>query len=36
MSDQAANRRMEVLEWIIIILIAISIILPFLPGGYGH
>jgi hypothetical protein len=25
-----------VLEWIIIILIAISIILPFLPGGYGH
>jgi hypothetical protein len=36
MSDQAANRRMEVLEWIIIILIAISIILPWLPGGYGH
>jgi hypothetical protein len=36
MSDQATNRRMEVLEWIIIILIAISIILPFLPGGYGH
>ena len=36
MSDQAATRRMEVLEWIIIILIAISIILPFLPGGYGH
>jgi hypothetical protein len=36
MSDQATTRRMEVLEWIIIILIAISIILPFLPGGYGH
>jgi hypothetical protein len=36
MSDQATNRRMEVLEWIIIVLIAISIILPFLPGGYGH
>ena len=36
MSDQATNRRMEMLEWIIIILIAISIILPFLPGGYGH
>jgi uncharacterized Rmd1/YagE family protein len=36
MSDQAQNRRMEVLEWIIIILIAISIVLPFLPGGFGH
>jgi hypothetical protein len=36
MSDQATTRRMEMLEWIIIILIAISIILPFLPGGYGH
>jgi hypothetical protein len=36
MSDQATTRRMEVLEWIIIILIAISIILPFLPGGYGR
>jgi hypothetical protein len=36
MSDQAASRRMEVLEWIIIILITISIILPFLPGGYSH
>jgi hypothetical protein len=28
-SDQIASRRMEVLEWIIIILIAISILLPF-------
>jgi hypothetical protein len=36
MVDQATTRRMEVLEWIIIILIAISIILPFLPAGYGH
>jgi hypothetical protein len=36
MSDQVTTRRMEVLEWIIIILIAISILLPFLPGGYGH
>lgn len=32
MADQTGNRRMEVLEWIIIILIAISIILPFIPG----
>jgi hypothetical protein len=29
-SDQMATRRMEVLEWIIIILILISIVLPFL------
>jgi hypothetical protein len=36
MSDQTTNLRMETLEWIIIILIAISIILPFLPGGSGH
>lgn len=32
MSDQQSTRRMEVLEWIIIALIAISIVLPFLPG----
>jgi hypothetical protein len=30
-SDQASNRRMEVLEWVIIILIAVSISLEFLP-----
>jgi hypothetical protein len=36
MSDQAANRRLEVLEWIIIFLIAVSIVLPLLPWGYGH
>lgn len=32
MSDQATSHRMEILEWIIIILIAVSIVLPFLPG----
>jgi uncharacterized Rmd1/YagE family protein len=29
-SDRAATRRMEVLEWIIIVLIAVSIFLPML------
>jgi hypothetical protein len=32
MSDQQSNRRIEVLEWIIIILIAVSIVLPFVSG----
>ena len=32
MMDRAGTRRMEVLEWIIIILIAVSIVLPFIPG----
>lgn len=32
LTDRHAQRRMEVLEWIIIILIAISILLPFVPG----
>lgn len=36
MADQAASHRMEVLEWIIIILIAVSIALPFVPGMSGH
>ena len=36
MSDQAVNWRMEILEWIIIVLIAVSIALPFLPWGYAH
>ncbi len=36
MSDLQENRRMEVLEWIIIILIAISILLPFVPGLSGY
>ncbi len=35
-SDQATTRRMEVLEWIIILLIALSILLPFFPGFPGH
>ncbi len=30
------NRRMEVLEWIIIILITVSILLPFIPGFPGY
>jgi len=30
--DRAASLRMEVLEWIIVVLIALSILLPFLPG----
>lgn len=36
MAGQTTNRRMEILEWIIIILIAISILLPFIPGFPGH
>ncbi len=36
MSGQTGNRRMEILEWIIIILIAISILLPFIPGFPGY
>ncbi len=35
-SDRVTTRRMEVLEWIIIVLIAISMVLPFLAGGGGH
>lgn len=34
-ADQQANLRLELLEWIIIVLIAVSIVLPFLPGT-GH
>ncbi len=30
-SDQASNRRMEILEWVIIVLIAFSIALEFIP-----
>jgi len=33
-SDQMVSRRMEVLEWIIIVLITISITLPFISGGH--
>lgn len=36
LADRASSRRMEFLEWIIIVLIAVSIALPFLPGGGGH
>ena len=32
LNASAAGRRMEVLEWIIIILIALGIIMPFIPG----
>jgi hypothetical protein len=31
LSDQQSTRRMEVLEWIIIVLIALSMLLPFFP-----
>ena len=31
LADQAANRRTEVLEWIVIVLIAVEIAIPFLP-----
>jgi hypothetical protein len=33
-SDQVVSRRMEILEWIIIVLIAISIILPFVSSKF--
>jgi uncharacterized Rmd1/YagE family protein len=36
MADRAATRRMEVLEWIIIVLFAISIIISLLPGFPKH
>jgi hypothetical protein len=32
MSDRASNLRMELLEWIIIVLIAVSIVIPFFAG----
>lgn len=32
MTDRAATRRLEALEWIIIVLIAISILVSFVPG----
>ena len=35
-TDRVAAQRLEALEWIIIILIAISIVLPFVPGVYPH
>jgi len=33
-SDQVVSRRMEILEWIIIVLIAISIVLPFISSKF--
>ena len=36
LNDRAEARRMEVLEWIIIVLIAVSMLLPFLTGVAGH
>lgn len=36
LSDQATNQRMEVLEWIIILLIAVSILLPFISAAPPH
>jgi hypothetical protein len=33
LADENSARRMEVLEWIIILLIAISIVLPFIVKG---
>ena len=35
-SDQAATWRLELLEWIVILLIAVSIILPFVVNLPGH
>src|SRR5881396_2878873 len=35
LSDQAANRRTEALEWIIIVLIAAEILIPFVPRLVG-
>jgi hypothetical protein len=35
LADRAASFRMELLEWIIILLIAVSIVLPFLSGFAG-
>jgi len=35
LSQEESNRRLEILEWIIIILIAVSILIPFIPGLSG-
>jgi len=32
LSQEESNRRLEILEWIIIILITVSILIPFIPG----
>jgi len=35
-SDQLTTRRMEILEWIIIVLFVISIVLPFFSAAFRH
>lgn len=36
LNDHAATVRMELLEWVIVVLILISIVVPFVLGGAGH
>jgi hypothetical protein len=36
MTDRVSTKRLEVLEWIIIILIAVSIVISFVPGASGR
>jgi hypothetical protein len=36
LADRATARRLEVLEWIVILLIALEILIPFLRGLGGH
>jgi uncharacterized Rmd1/YagE family protein len=36
MTDRATTARMELLEWIIVVLIAISIVICFLSFSSGH
>ena len=36
LNDHAATVRMELLEWVIVILILVSIVIPFVVGGGGH
>ena len=35
-ADQQTQLRMELLEWIIILLFVVSIVLPFVTSGLGH
>jgi hypothetical protein len=36
LNDHAATVRMELLEWVIVVLILVSIVIPFVAGGGGH
>jgi hypothetical protein len=36
LSDQASNRRLEILEWLSLALIALALRLSFMPGGRPH